>query len=116
MNQPIYMSPDAARWSEPPGDFASDGCTCFPDRLLTLRGWVHLRLLCRMHDWHYHLLRTVGELYWTRLEREEFKKWADASFKMRLIYRLESKMSHRSALLVARGMWAAVTVFGRGAV
>lgn len=110
--QPRRITPAAARMTEPPADFVCDGCTGFPDRFLTLRGWVDLRPACRWHDWHYHLLRTVGAAYWSRTEQREFKEWADLSFKMRIIYRLESRMSRGSAIFVARSMWLAVKSLG----
>lgn len=110
--QPRRITPAAARMTEPPEDFVCDGCTAFPDRILTLRGWVDLLPACRWHDWHYHLLRTIGMSYWSRTEQREFKEWADLAFKMRVIYRLREKMTQRGSIALARTIWAAVDLLG----
>ncbi len=105
------MTPNEARFTEPPEDFICDGCTMFPDRLLTWRGWVNLFPACLWHDWHYHLLRSFRTI-WNREEFNEFKEWADLAFKMRLIFRLEKKTGRRVAIFIARRMWWAVDTFG----
>lgn len=105
------MSVDEAKASHAPRGFVFDGCSCFPDKLPSWKGWVHLRDICMIHDWHYAILRKHLSL-WGFLERLEFRKWADACFQMRLVYRLRESYPGVVADTIARSMWAAVRAFG----
>ncbi len=66
----------AAAQNEPvPEDFVGE-CTGFPEKLLGFKGWAVIGPFCRVHDWHYTILRHYfGE--WPPEKWARFRKWAD---------------------------------------
>jgi hypothetical protein len=63
-------------WREPiPEDFIGE-CTGFPERILSFRGWIPIGHHCRLHDWHYTILREMlGQ--WTEAQWDAFRAHAD---------------------------------------
>ncbi len=66
----------AVAQNEPvPEDFVGE-CTGFPEKLLGFKGWAIIGQFCRVHDWHYTILRHFEE-EWPPEKWDRFRKWAD---------------------------------------
>lgn len=58
-----------------PEDFVGE-CTGFPEKLLGFKGWAVIGPFCRVHDWHYTILRRYKD-EWPSDKWDRFRKWAD---------------------------------------
>ena len=104
------LSPLRARMTPMPRGW--DGsCTLWFDRLPSWNGWVYMSPACRLHDWHYAILR-ANHGHWTDEEHAEFRLWADELFHDALLYVLQDTYVPRTAAFIARWMHRAVRRFG----
>ena len=66
---------EPAKTEPVPEDFIGE-CTGFPEKLLGFKGWARIGPFCRVHDWHYTILRTY-EHVWGKRQWNQYRKWAD---------------------------------------
>ncbi len=112
---PAYHLPAHAMMAPTPIGWDGE-CTMWFQRLPALRAWrldwAYLDRACRLHDWHYAILRKHKGV-WTDPEWDRFRLWADEMFREGTCALLSDHYPFWLAYRIANLMFRGVRVFGR---